>query len=193
MEFDNKRVAGTILFVGAAQFIVLMIIAETLYPNYSTSTNYISDLGVGPSALIFNSSIILLGFMTVAGTYFTYRIFRSRLFLVLLTLAGIGAIGVGMFTESAGGIHVVFSLITFLFGGLSAIAFYKVEKTPFNWLSVVLGTMGLVALVLFGSDNYLGLGAGGMERMIAYPILLWGAGLGGHLIGSSEKMSTTKP
>jgi len=193
MEFDNKRVAGTILFVGAAQFIVLMIIAETLYPNYSTSTNYISDLGVGPSALIFNSSIISLGFMTVAGTYFTYRIFRSRLFLVLLTLAGIGAIGVGMFTESAGGIHVVFSLITFLFGGLSAIAFYKVEKTPFNWLSVVLGTMGLVALVLFGSDNYLGLGAGGMERMIAYPILLWGAGLGGHLIGSSEKMSTTKP
>ena len=193
MEFDNKRVAGTILFVGAAQFIVLMIIAETLYPNYSTSTNYISDLGVGTSALVFNSSIILLGFMTVAGTYFTYRIFRSRLFLVLLTLAGIGAIGVGMFTESAGGIHVVFSLITFLFGGLSAIAFYKVEKTPFNWLSVVLGTMGLVALVLFGSDNYLGLGAGGMERMIAYPILLWGAGLGGHLIGSSEKMSTTKP
>lgn len=193
MEFDNKRVAGTILFVGAAQFIVLMIIAETLYPNYSTSTNYISDLGVGPSALIFNSSIILLGFMTVAGTYFTYRIFRSRLFLVLLTLAGIGAIGVGMFTESAGGIHVVFSLITFLFGGLSAIAFYKVEKTPFNWLSAALGTMGLVALVLFGSDNYLGLGAGGMERMIAYPILLWGAGLGGHLIGSSEKMSTTKP
>jgi hypothetical membrane protein len=193
MQFDNKRVAGTILFVGAAQFIVLMIIAETLYPNYSTSNNYISDLGVGPSALIFNSSIILLGFMTVAGTYFTYRIFRSRLFLVLLTLAGIGAIGVGVFTESAGGIHVVFSLITFLFGGLSAIAFYKVEKTPFNWLSVVLGTMGLVALVLFGSDNYLGLGAGGMERMIAYPILLWGASLGGHLIGSSEKMSTTKP
>ena len=193
MEFDNKRVAGTILFVGAAQFIVLMIIAETLYPNYSTSDNYISDLGVGPSALIFNSSIILLGLMIVAGTYFIYRVFRSRLFLVLLTLAGIGAMGVGVFTESAGGIHVVFSLITFLFGGLSAIAFYKVEKTPFNWLSVVLGTMGLVALVLFGSGNYLGLGAGGMERMIAYPILLWGAGLGGHLIGSSGKMSTTKP
>ena len=193
MEFDNKRVAGTILFVGAAQFIVLMIIAETLYPNYSTSDNYISDLGVGPSALIFNSSIILLGLMIVAGTYFTYRVFRSRLLLVLLTLAGIGAMGVGVFTESAGQIHVVFSLITFLFGGLSAIAFYKVEKTPFNWLSTVLGTMGLVALVLFGSSNYLGLGAGGMERMIAYPILLWGAGLGGHLIGSSEKMPTTKP
>jgi hypothetical membrane protein len=193
MQFDNKRVAGTILFVGAAQFIVLMIIAETLYPNYSTSNNYISDLGVGPSALIFNSSIILLGFMTVAGTYFIYRVFRSRLLLVLLTLAGIGAMGVGVFTESAGQIHVVFSLITFLFGGLSAIAFYKVEKTPFNWLSAVLGTMGLVALVLFGSGKYSGLGAGGMERMIAYPILLWGAGLGGHLIGSSEKRSTTKP
>jgi hypothetical membrane protein len=191
MEFDNRRVAGTILSVGTVQFIMLMIIAEILYPNYSVSDNYISDLGVGPSAFIFNSSVFLLGLMVVAGAYFLYRVLHSRLLSVLLILTGVGAMGVGLFTEAAGGIHAVFSLITFLFGGISAIAFYKVEKTPFNWLSIILGAMGLMALVLFASGNYVGLGPGGMERMVAYPMLLWGVGFGGHLIGSVEQTSTT--
>ncbi|MCX9076244.1 MAG: hypothetical protein OIN88_16610 [Candidatus Methanoperedens sp.] len=44
--------------------------------------------------------------------------------------------------------------------------------------------MTLAALVLYGSDIYLGLGPGGMERMIAYPVLLWGTGFGGYLMSS---------
>lgn len=37
-------------------------------------------------------------------------------------------------------------------------------------------------LVLYVANFYLGLGPGGMERIVAYPILLWGVGLGGHMI-----------
>jgi hypothetical membrane protein len=122
--------------------------------------------------------------MAVAGAYFLYRVFHSKLLSVLLILTGVGAMGVGLFTEAAGVTHAAFSLITFLFGGISVIAFYKVEKTPFNWLSIILGATGLVALVLFASGNYVGLGPGGMERMVAYPMLLWGVGFGGYLIAS---------
>jgi hypothetical membrane protein len=88
-------------------------------------------------------------------------------------------------------VHVVFSLIAFLFGGITAIASYKVGKPPFSYLSVVLGGVSLVALVLFASRFHLGLGVGGMERVIAYPLLLWAIGFGGQLIGDSE--DTTKP
>jgi hypothetical membrane protein len=95
--------------------------------------------------------------------------------------------GVGLFSENAGGIHTVASLITFLFGGLSAIVSYEVGKPPFSCLSIVLGAAGLVALVLFGLGVYLGIGHGGMERMIAYPILLWGVGFGSHLIAYSKE------
>jgi len=48
-----------------------------------------------------------------------------------------------------------------------------------------LGAMSLVALVLFASGIYLGLGKGGMERMIAYPALLWMVGFGGHLMSDN--------
>ena len=63
---------------------------------------------------------------------------------------------------------------------------YKLQKSPLSYLAVVLGLLSLISLALFGLGIYLGLGAGGMERMIAYPTLLWALGFGGHLIGSSE-------
>jgi len=44
----------------------------------------------------------------------------------------------------------------------------------------------LLALVLYASSTYLGLGEGGMERMIAYPALIWIAGFGAYLMGRQE-------
>ncbi len=46
MPFSNSKISGTLLLVGATQFILLSIVAEAVYPGYSTSANYISDLGV---------------------------------------------------------------------------------------------------------------------------------------------------
>ena len=190
MKYDDRKVAGALLFIASVQCVIGIIVAEALYPDYSTSENYISDLGVGPSALIFNSSVFLLGIIAVAGVYFIQRAFGSRLLSVLLTLTGVGAMGVGLFPENFGIIHAIPSLITFLFGGLSAIVSYKMQKPPLSYFSVLLGTLSLVALVLFGSGTYLGLGKGGMERMIAYPTLLWGVGFGGYLIGYSKNTAT---
>jgi hypothetical membrane protein len=167
-----------------------MIIAEALYPGYNTSTNYISDLGVGPSAHIFNTSIFLLGVAIVAGTYLIYRALRPTLFTVLVTLAGIGAMGVGIFTEDSLYVHTVVSAITFLFGSLAAISSYRLIRTPLKYASVILGLFGLVALILMFFGITLGLGMGGIERMIAYPILLWGLGFGGHLASEHQETAT---
>jgi len=171
-----------LLFIGGVQFVLGIIIAEALYPDYSTSENYISDLGVGPSSVIFNSSVFLLGVLATGGAYFIQRAFNLRIFSILTAITGIGAMGVGLFPEDAGVMHVIFSLITFLFAGLSAIMSYKLQKPPLSYLSIILGAMSLLALVLFGSGIYLGLGKGGMERMIAYPALLWAIGFGAHVI-----------
>jgi hypothetical membrane protein len=119
MKYSYAKAAGTLVFIGAVQFLLGLIIAEALYPGYSISENHISDLGVGPSAAIFNSSVFSLGVMIVIGAYFFWREFDSKLFFIFLVLAGFGAMGVGFFTEDAGTIHAVVSLITFLFGGLS--------------------------------------------------------------------------
>jgi hypothetical membrane protein len=191
MTYDSRKIPGLLLVVGGVLCVLGMIAAEALYPGYSASENCISDLGVGPSALIFNSSVFLLGVLAVCAAYFIQKAFNFKLFSILTAITGIGAMGVGLFTEDAGVIHAVFSLITFLFAGISAIVSYKLEKRPLSYLSVVLGGVSLVALVLFASGFYLGLGKGGMERMIAYPALLWTIGFGGHLIGDSKDTSAT--
>lgn len=184
MSLNYGKLAGAIIFVGSVQFLILLIVAEAVYPHYSVSGNYISDLGVGPSAWVFNSSVFVLGLAIVVGAYLTWRGLRPVLFFVLLVLAGVGAMGVGLFTEDVRILHGIFSLIVFLFGGLAAIASYRLQKPPLSYFAVVLGVMTLVALALFVSGNDLGLGMGGIERMVAYPTLLWGVGFSGYLMGS---------
>lgn len=190
MIYNNRKIAGLLLVVGGVLCILGVIIAEALYPGYSTSENYISDLGVGPSALIFNSSIFLLGVLAISCAYFIHKAFNSIPFSMMVAITGIGAMGVGLFTEDAGVLHTVFSLITFLFGGILAIVSYKFQKPPLSYVSVVLGFVSLVALVLFASGTNLGLGKGGMERLIAYPALLWAVSFGGHLTGDSKGTSS---
>jgi len=194
VTLDYRKVAGALILVGGSQFVVGMLLAEALYPGYSISQNYISDLGVGPSALIFNSSVFLLGLMVVVSAYFVHSSFRSRLATGLLVLAGLGAMGVGVFTENSPAMHEIVSDIAFIFGGLLPIAAYRLVRKPFSYLSVAMGVLSLSAMVLLsaqyslglGEQYYLGLGPGGMERMIAYPILLWEVAFGGHLMASSQ-------
>jgi hypothetical membrane protein len=143
--------------------------------------------------MIFNSSVFLMGLLILIGAYFFQRAFNFKLLTLLLVLTAIGAMGVGVFTEHSGNVHLVVSLIAFLFGGLSSIESYKLVKRPFSIIAVILGLMALGALVLYGAQIYLGLGVGGMERMIVYPILLWGAGIGGYLLANQEKADAQKP
>ena len=186
----SRKLAGILIFIASLQFVLAMTISEALYPDYSVSANYISDLGelskAGAVAYIFNSSIFLLGLLTVISAYLIQRTFDYKIFSTFLVLTGIGAMGVGLFPESFGILHTIPSFITFFFGALSTIASYKLQKRPLSYLAIILGLLSLLALILFALDIYLGLDKGGMERMIAYPILLWALGFGGHLIGSSE-------
>jgi len=46
MFYDDRRMAGLLLFVGAAVFLIFHIVAEAVDPTYSVSDNFISDLGV---------------------------------------------------------------------------------------------------------------------------------------------------
>jgi membrane protein implicated in regulation of membrane protease activity len=65
--------APAILLFGAAQFLLLLVAAEALYPGYSVATNAISDLGVGETAIVFNTSIILFGAASFGAAYLLRR------------------------------------------------------------------------------------------------------------------------
>jgi hypothetical membrane protein len=191
MKF-NQMIGASLLLIGSAQFLVFLNLAEVLYPDYSISLNTISDLGatchsnacvfVQPSSLIFNSSVVLLGAFIMLGSYFLFRDGKSKIFCSFLFLSGLGAIGVGAFTETTGSVHTLVSFIAFFFGGLAAIYSSRFLRTTLRYFSLAMGVITLAALVLYGSDVYLGLGEGGMERMITFPVLFWGLAFAGNLL-----------
>jgi len=217
MALSNAAKSGVAIFVGAVQFGLLMVVSEIIDSSansphvlgagnetgyvYSVSSNYISDLGatcrsscyIPPSAYLFDSSIVVLGLLIIMGAFFLHRAFKWMPATILIAIAGAGCVGVGLFPETTGIIHHIFSDITFLFIGISAIVTFKLQKKPMGYFSALLGVVTLVAAALYSTDVYLGLGAGGMERMIVYPTMLWALGFGGHMVAMEDKTPQATP
>ncbi len=183
----GNRAAGILIAAGMVQFMMLMLLAEILYPHYSVSTNYISDLGVGSTALIFNGSIMLLGLMLLLAAYVSKETIKSHSMWILIAIVGIAAFGVGTFPETTGIPHYIFALIAFGGGAITAINSARVLKGAIRPLVVILGAISLAALIIaVVFHTNLGLGNGGMERMIAYPVFLWTLLFGGYLLGDKS-------
>ena len=177
------------MFIGGLEALFLIHLAEFLYPGYSVSDNYISDLGVGPmpSSGIFAVAVVVFGLMALVAAYLFRKENRKSWFWVFLALSGIGAVGVGTFNIDYEFIHRPSALLAFLFGNLAAVYSYRMVRPPISYVFALLGLIGLSALVLFGGEIYLGLGIGGMERMILYPAMFWSIGFGAYtLAGTSD-------
>ena len=193
MFFNEKKTAGLLLFVGSAQFVLSAIIAEALDTEYKFSQP-MNWLGGGSAAALFNSSLFLLGLFTIVSAYLIQRAFKSvqprfnnLLFWFLMTMMGVGAAGISIFNETFGTAHVIAVRTFWVFAVPSVIMSYKFQKKPFAYVSVILGVLILAAIIIFLSPvNDLGLGRGGMQRMIQYPVLLWALGFGAHLAGDSS-------
>jgi hypothetical membrane protein len=156
-KLNDSNIAGALLFVGGLQWFMIVMVAETLFPGYSTRANDLSDLAstvppnislVQPSAIMFNASTFLLGLMILISAFLIHRAYGERLFSVFFVVFGVGAMSVGIFPGDTGIIHGLVALITFVTSSLSAIAAYRLEKSPFAYISVVIGTFSLIVLFL---------------------------------------------
>jgi len=191
------RRAGAVLLVGSLQFIFAMIAVQLKYPGYSDLTNHISDLGSpnSPWAVVFNASVIALGLLTILAAYLLLSAFNRRfsrtLGLGLLAIAGIGAILVGVFPENStalgGHMHTVAADLAFIASGLALINLPGAMLRDTRWegyraFTFLMGLITLAAIVLYATSHWGALGAGGMERLVVAPILLWSIVVGIHLL-----------
>jgi hypothetical membrane protein len=192
---DDRRLPGVLLFILAAQFMTVIMLAASIAPGYDFNAAAISDLGVIPAtALLFNLSLIAVGFLNIAGGYFFYRQHGRRWILAIYAIAGVGAIGAGVFPLNSGDLHSIFALVAFLFFNIAAIATATVIHGPMKIVSVLAGLVGIgfVVLMIAGdSGNAAAFGAighGGTERMIVYPVMLWMLAFGGYLMADSGRV-----
>ena len=140
MDAPSLRRAGTLLFLGTGQFAFFLVLAEIYYPGYYVSANYVSDLGatcrsgvcrfVQPSSDIFDATIVLMGLLLLAVSYYLWNGSVSKALPLFEALAGIGAIGVGVFNESYGEVHLFFSALTFVAAGIQAISYTRSRSHP---------------------------------------------------------------
>jgi hypothetical membrane protein len=200
---------GAILWIlGVLIFVIGMIVTQVGYPGYSLTQNYISDLGAmhcaafaghgtngyvcSPWHLVFNATIVLMGILLLLGIVLIRTGFPPRssrtIGLILLALAGIGAIGVGLNPEDVRpGLHVLSAAIAFIGGNLALIVlgfamFRDTRWDGYRAYTIFSGLVGLVALILFELKVYGPLGVGGMERLIVAPLLLWAVVVSIHLV-----------
>lgn len=192
-----RRAAGVVLFVLAAQFMTVIMLAASIAPAYDFNAAAISDLGViGSTALVFNGSLVAVAVLNIVGGYLFYRSHHRAWILALFVLAGLGALGVGLFPLDSGGPHGLFALVAFVAFNLEAIAVAAVVSGPMKAISVLAGVVGLAFVVLMaigdsGDGAAFGpIGHGGTERMIVYPVMLWMLALGGYLMASRESAGT---
>ena len=186
-----------------AGFVLLMgiITAETKYPvfRHYTTRQEISDLGgtrpphglvPQPSAMIFDTTMLIAGVLLLAGAFALWRLYRSRVLTVVSTLFGAGALLVGIFPGNTTP-HPLVSMIAFVFSALTAIAVFRVTSAPFRFMSLSVGLLSLIALVVsfLGDSSPIAqsIGIGGVERWVVFPMILWLAFFGGHLLASGHR------
>jgi hypothetical membrane protein len=186
-----------VLLVAASAIILLGIItAEAVYPDvYTTHENEISDLGATrppdsitrqPSARIFNSVMMASGVALIGSALMLMRGGNPRRVWISVGLLGIGVLGVGVFPGNRDPYHGLFAMLAFVAGGFAAVLSTKVQEAPFRYVSLLLGltTLGALVVAFLGDTTPIWgeLGDGGVERWVAYPVVLWMAAFGGYLM-----------
>ena len=205
------KIAGILLSLGGLLFILLNTASESLYPNFSMLNNAMSDMAaLGTRTFpIEETAIFGVAITWIVGAYLIYRTNRRKGFTIVNMIAGIGFLLAGLSPENANVmIHSVGALLAFPFGAIAAILSYRVIHSSFRYFSVGLGSLSVSAtLVTFlgqkivgpcgtcvgktpgyvQSLTQLGLGLGGWESMIIFPLLIWLIGFGSYLLADRSR------
>ncbi len=199
---------GPWLYVASVQFyVVQVLVALRFSPGYSVADNAISDLGntscgawngghvCSPAHVWMNLSFVLLGLTIMLGSALIYPAFHpSRGTAVgfgLFAIGGLGTVLVGVFPENGvAWLHGLGAGLPFLVGNVGLVLLGRSLSAPagLRLYTMLSGGVALVALVLYMSTASLGLGDGGMERVVAYPQTLWQIVLGVYVLRHSGKL-----
>jgi hypothetical membrane protein len=199
---------GAVLYVSSIQyFLVQLIAARRWSPPYSLSRNTISDLGntacgnyggrlvCSPLHGLMNASFVVLGVAMVAGSALIWRGcgrvagWGAAAGLALMGVSGAGVVLVGLFPEnSVPALHGTGAGLSFVLGNAGIIVLGGAVRLPpgLRAYSFASGAGALAALGCFVSGRYLGLGEGGLERIVAYPQTAWLIVIGLYLLCASR-------
>lgn len=190
---------GAVVWICAVQFFVMQAVAQSAWTRpFSLIRNYISDLGntacgpypAGSSKYVcspwhaaMNASFAVQGLLIAVGVLLLFRAFPPGFARSAgagcLVVGGLGNIAVGAFPENVYfKYHALGAAAILILGNLGMIPLGRAlardgRRPGLANSAVLLGVAGLLAMGLFVSGHYLGVGVGGMERVAAYALPVW--------------------
>ncbi len=190
---DKYPLVGPTMWILTVEYFVIQLITALSWKNaYSITKNTISDLGntscgfyasryvCSPLHSLMNLAFVSLGVFMIIGSMLIYQEFKETKLALLgftfMLVAGIGTVLVGIFPENTvASLHITGAFLPFFIGNVGIVILGLALKlpNPLRTYTLLTGIITLLALALFISKRYLGIGEGGMERIVAYPQTLW--------------------
>jgi len=142
-------------FFAPAAGLSMVLIAVYSAPWFSWTRNALSDLGVGDTAPVFNSGLIVAGLFGIVFALglgrFIFTSKSGRAGTIAMMFSCIALVSIGIFPESAGRIHywvsvaffVSLPISMFILAGAMAISDFR-RNMPFILLTVILAVVAAV-------------------------------------------------
>jgi len=183
-----KRSAPAIAWVSIAQYFVVEELVRRSYAlPYSRRTDFISDLGAvtcgphngrevcSPDHIWMNVSFGLVGVAIPLGALLLRAAAPELITAPILALygaAGVGSVLVALFPEDTiGPLHVLGAAAFFVGSNLGHVLLgsrLRRHLPSYGRVLACVGGLGLVGTGLLVAEEYLGLGAGFVERVVVY-------------------------
>jgi hypothetical membrane protein len=164
----SPRIAGFCGIIAPITAFCFIGLAVLLSPWFSWTENWLSDLGGfsgGISSVIFNMGLIIAGFL---GVIFTLGIRHTGILknpsgnfgIFSLLITTVALIGIGVFPETTGTPHSVFSMLFFIGIGVSlfliGVALFKLNEKKLGWFVFILLVFGMISIPLFLTPKPIG-------------------------------------
>jgi hypothetical membrane protein len=210
MNKDKYLTAAGILWISNLQFfLVQLLVARSFIPSFSIKNNTISDLGntvcgpygsrevCSPDHLWMNLSFVILGITMIAGSILLIRNLPKNKYqntgLIFMALSGVGTILAAIFPEnSISSFHILGAALSFIFGNMAVIIVSaskpKFMSELFQNISILMACIALILLLFMVTNNYLWLGLGGIERIVAYVQTIWMTSVGVMIVRSKSNL-----
>ena len=184
------------------QFIVSLSWKDPGYSWKNNMVSDLGDTIISPLSGLMNFSFILTGILSVLGALFLRKfLFKSIQGIIVVILLTGGATGIIMVGLNPENLRISLHLLGANIAGLTVVAIFlssllfkkseslKLLSKPSFYLSIFLLFVGIYyghikgeyssvvtdsgVRYISSKADFLGIGGGGMERLLTYPLILW--------------------
>jgi hypothetical membrane protein len=157
-------------FIGVIIFLLFTALSIFIYNDYDFFGQVLSELGVGNSAIYFNTGIIITGLFLMPFYYsMQSKSVTSKIFSFTGIISAIALIGVGVFSLNYQFLHFLFAGIFFIFSAITilinVINKIFIDTKPFLFFQILI----IFTIIIYGFFLKIPI----LQKLSVFLIIIW--------------------